>query len=191
MQLPDFKPDNHFNNNDDLIVYLHGKVNENFIIFRRDDFDFYYPSSSKTTNASKDLEDYLKYLYLHHTMVFTGFSFVDEYFFAALINIYNEIKKSDEIAKLMNPYYESKINKIKHYAFLKKVDYGSLNKDLLKNKYIPSDENFIKARNLVQYYDKLSKLKKINIEVVSYDEHIDWQKCFDDLYLNISNKVKI
>jgi NAD-dependent SIR2 family protein deacetylase len=177
--LPDFSMENLFTK--ESIVYIHGRADEKFIIFKTDDYEKYYPSASPTEDGAKDVEDYLKYIFKNYTIVFVGFSFDDRYIKKSLKNIYMELKRSDEIGSA-KPSYSSRLDKIRHYAFLKSVDSG--NNDHL----IESYENFSSESEEYKNAIKLMKSKKldeelesINIKVVRYGEHIDWIYCFEKI----------
>jgi len=157
--LPDFRMENLFTK--ESIVYLHGRVDEKFIIFKTDEYENFYPSVSQKTECSKELEDYLKYIFKNYTIVFIGFSFVDRYIKEALKNIYSELKRSDTICSA-KVGYSPYLGKIRHYAFLKSACSNNNNEKL--------------------YNDKLDQeLESLNIKVVRLDNYIDWIRCFEDI----------
>ena len=173
--LPEFSMKDQFLK--ESIVYLHGRADESFMIFKTDDYEKYYPSVSQKTGA-KDVEDYLKYIFKNYTIVFVGFSFNDFYIRTAFKNTYMELKRSDEIASAKRDY-SPWLSKIQHYAFLKQIDFGN------NNYFIENQENFSqgseeykKARELIESMKLDQELGSINIKVVRYDEPIDWIKCF-------------
>ena len=172
--LPDFSMKNQFLR--ESIVYLHGRAEERFIIFKTDDYEKYYPSVSQK-NGAKDVEDYLKYIFKEYTIVFVGFSFNDFYVKTAFKNIYMELKRSDEIASA-KPSYSPRLSKIHHYAFLKRIDFGN-NKYLIENheNFSPESEEYKKARELLESMKLDKELESMNIKAVRYDEHIDWINC--------------
>lgn len=152
--LPDFKFTNLFNS--ESIVYLHGKIDEHLIVFKKDDYDKYYPSvSNLKEGCTKDLEEYIKYIFKNYTIVFFGFSFNDKYFKKLLQNIYFDIKNSDELAT-EKIGYKPKLETIQHYAFL-------------KEKYIVKEEDEYMLENI--------KRKKLNRK---------WNKKISDDLDNIS-----
>ena len=159
------------------IVYLHGRANERFIIFKTDDYEKYYPSVSQKTGA-KDVEEYLKYIFKNYTIVFVGFSFNDFYIRNAFKNTYMELKRSDEIAS-PKPDYSPRLSKIQHYAFLKQIDFGN-NNYFIENyeNFSQGSEEYKKAWELIESMKLDQELGSINIKVVRYDEPIDWIKCF-------------
>jgi len=177
--LPEFKMQNYLN--EDSIIYLHGKADERFIIFRRDDYENYYPSVSKKRDGSKDLEDYLKYLYKNYTIVFIGFSFDDFYIKEAFKYIYEETMYSDQIASKKIGYLP-RLDKIQHYAFLKKVDFGN-NDFLIKNinNFAPESEEYMKAKKLIDQSELIKELESMKIKVILYNEHIEWIQCFQEI----------
>ena len=62
------------------IVYLHGNNDENKYIFRKEEYEVYYPSVSGNNNGSYELENFLKDVLSKISLVFIGFSFNDTYF---------------------------------------------------------------------------------------------------------------
>lgn len=71
------------------IVYLHGNNEERKYIFRKEEYDSYYPSVSEM-NGSNELEDFLKTIFTELNLIFIGFSFDDAYFTAFLEKILKE-----------------------------------------------------------------------------------------------------
>ncbi len=154
--LPTFTFENHFK--EETLVYLHGNVDEKYIVLKEDDYNKYYPSVIGE-KGSIFIEQYLRYIFKEFTIVFIGFSFNDYYLREIFKIIFNELKISDEIAS-EKPNYLPRIQKIKHYCFLKK----------------PNSKN----EKELSYFDVLIKqLEEINIKVIIYDEHIDWINCFE------------
>jgi NAD-dependent SIR2 family protein deacetylase len=162
--LPDFEYTNLFDS--ESIVYLHGRIDENLIIFKQDDYDKYYPSvSNLKEGCTKDLEEYIKYIFKNYTIVFFGFSFDDKYFKKLLQNIYFDIKNSDELAA-EKIGYKAKLDAIQHYAFLKEDKY--LVKE--ENKYML--ENIKKKKIGKKRIKKISDLDKIGISTILYKNPI-------------------
>lgn len=154
--LPTFTFKNHFN--EETLVYLHGNVDEKYIVLKEDDYNKYYPSVSGG-KGSIFIEEYLRYIFKEFTIVFIGFSFNDYYLREIFKIIFNELKLSYEIAS-EKPNYISKIQNIRHYCFIKKPD-GKDEKEQ-------------------RYFDALIKqLEEINIKAITYDEHIEWINCFE------------
>jgi len=154
--LPEFKHENCFHT--PTIVYLHGKADEQYIIFKENDYKKYYPSVYNNDGAIY-IEDYLKYIYQNYTIVFVGFGF--EYSIREIfVKIYKEIEKSDEIAS-EKPGYMPKLNSIKHYCFLK------INEN---------DENEYKKQ-----IELIKILKSIKIEVIKINEYIEWIEVFQKI----------
>jgi len=162
--LPDFEYSNLFDS--ESIVYLHGKIDENLIIFKQDDYDKYYPSvSNLKEGCTKDLEEYIKYIFKNYTIVFFGFSFDDKYFKKLLQNIYFDIKNSDELAA-EKIGYTTKLDTIQHYAFLKEVRY------LVKEENEYMLENIKKKKIGKKRIKKISDLDKIGISTILYKNPI-------------------
>lgn len=154
--LPDFKYLNLFDS--ESIVYLHGKIDENLIIFKQDDYDKYYPSvSNLKEGCTKDLEEYIKYIFKNYTIVFFGFSFNDKYFKKLLKNIYFDIKNSDELAA-EKIGYKTKLDTIQHYAFLKEV------------RYLVKEENEYTVKDIKE--KEISDLNKIGVSTIFYENPI-------------------
>ena len=156
ISLPDFEYKNLFES--ESIVYLHGKINENLIIFKQDDYDKYYPSvSNLKEGCTKDLEEYIKYIFKNYTIVFFGFSFNDKYFKKLLQNIYFDIKNSDELAA-EKIGYKAKLDTIQHYAFLK------------EDEYLVKEENEYMSENIKK--EIISELDKIGVSAILYKNPI-------------------
>ncbi|MBA7534560.1 hypothetical protein ES705_26809 [subsurface metagenome] len=174
--LPDFKTEDL--SNQESIIYLHGKANEEFIIFKTSDYEKYYPTICGNPNGSTDVEEYLNYVFKYHTIVFLGFSFNDKYINNTLSHIYGKIKKSDEI-NLQKRGFEPRLERIRHYAFLKKVDFED-NDNLLKNfdTFHPESDEYKRASKLIHFRTLVEELMAINIQVVPCNEYIDWVDCF-------------
>ena len=100
--LPKFSYGNIITN--ESLIYLHGSSEEEFIILKEDDYKNYYPSVSNKEDSSTDVEEFIKFLYEHHIIVFIGFSFDDIYFKGCLKNIYKKLQNTDKIA-LSKPEY--------------------------------------------------------------------------------------
>lgn len=77
------------------VVYLHGNTDVQHIIFTKEEYDRYYPSVSTSQCSSPHLEDFLKYLYTSHTLVFVGFSFLDNYVVQSFKNIAEKARRDD------------------------------------------------------------------------------------------------
>lgn len=78
------------------IVYLHGNNEERKYIFRKEEYDSYYPSVSKM-DGSNELEDFLKAIFTKLNLIFIGFSFDDTYFTSFLKKIVKETIKEENI----------------------------------------------------------------------------------------------
>ena len=130
----------------------------NLIIFKQDDYDKYYPSvSNLKEGCTKDLEEYIKYIFKNYTIVFFGFSFNDKYFKKLLQNIYFDIKNSDELAA-EKIGYKAKLDTIQHYAFLK------------EDRYLMKEENKYLLENIKE--KKISDLDKIGVSAILYKNPI-------------------
>lgn len=76
------------------ITYLHGHKDINFIIIKKEDYDYFYPTVS-SKNGIPVLESFLEYLYTKKVIVFLGFSFSDLY----LTTFLEHLVKSEDISK--------------------------------------------------------------------------------------------
>ena len=77
-KFPNFDPFSLFET--PTIVYLHGNNKERKYVFRKEEYEIYYPSISGTDNGSFELENFLKNVFTRISLVFIGFSFDDGYF---------------------------------------------------------------------------------------------------------------
>jgi|GEM_PF-2173527 len=179
--LPEFSMVNLFKESIMSIIYLHGNTDEEHIIFKKDDYELYYPSVSHREDGVGVLEDYLKYIFKNYTIVFIGFSFNDFYVKEFLKKIFMELKRLDDIAST-KVSYTPQIGKIKHYAFLKKLKFGN-ERYLIENyeNFHPESEESKKVRELINS-KKLDKyLESMNIKVIRCNEYIDWINCFEEI----------
>jgi len=74
------------NNFENSIIYLHGHKDINFAIVKKEDYDYFYPSINQT-NGIPILENFLKEIYYHKTIIFIGFSFSDHYISKFFLNL--------------------------------------------------------------------------------------------------------
>jgi len=146
-----------FKNNKYVLSYLHGTTDEKFIIFRKDEYDHYYPNERGNNEYSTSIEDYLSDIYKEQTLVFVGVSFDDIYLKRLLKKIYTKYLKNDTINSIGNPKYKPILPTIKHYAFLKNYN---------------SDDKYQMLK------DELVGLKIMPIE---YDDNKEWISCFEHI----------
>jgi hypothetical protein len=147
------------------LSYLHGNTLRPEIIFKKDEYDFYYPSVSGM-NRPRNLENYLEFIYGHpYTLIFIGCGFNDKYLTICLEKIYerltmlnDKISKSQDFEKIPKPG--------PHYAFLLE----------------PQEHHYETEKEYEAVYQAHEKLKRdlalINIKVVGMKNYIDWIICF-------------
>lgn len=162
MRFPEFDHESQFNNGHrKSIVYLHGKIDKNFIMLKRQDYAKFYGSvqsdaalsGGANTKRSKSIEDYLKYLYRRkYAIVFVGFSFADKDFLKTIKLIHEDLRSDDE-ANSVAPGYGPQLNRIVHYALLS-IEYLKENRDVE------------------------SQLSSTNIEILRYSGHPTCQNFF-------------
>jgi hypothetical protein len=156
--LPDFNYEDDFRRH--KIVYLHGRANENYIVFKKDDYSVYYPTVCNSPNGDDCVEKYLDFVYCKHTIVFVGFSFDDVYVRTHLKHIYEKLVARDQRCSDKIGYREI-VPKIEHYAFLWGAD--SNNKNYRQRKAIEAE------------------LEGMKIRVVYYRERREWMDCFEKI----------
>ncbi|OQB45423.1 MAG: hypothetical protein BWY02_02516 [bacterium ADurb.Bin157] len=159
--LPDFEDKDDFNKH--KIVYLHGRANENHIIFKKNDYMDYYPSMSagKSRNPDLCLETYLDYIYRKHTIVFVGFSFDDEYVRGCFKGIHRRLTGRDERCFERKTGYIEIIPRIKHYAFIEEVK--------------PQSNEFKRHKEIE------AELEEMRIKVIHFQCKREWMDCFQKI----------
>jgi len=166
-------------NNNNSISYLHGRINEEFIIFKTDDYITFYPSQSKHNRGNDKLEIFLRHLYEERTIVFIGVSFNDEYLLNALNIFYNNVKQNDQVCLESKKSYKPTLYNIQHYAFMPK-DMGIVAKEELQkqNTVIREQQAEEKRKNRIEF------LEEIRIKVFTYEKHLesmDWLRKIREL----------
>ncbi len=165
------------------VIYLHGSVDKNYIIFRKEEYDTYYPSVSGKVGV-RSLENYLAYIFKNQTLVFIGFSFNDKYVRKALQNIFLDIQRTDEDAS-RKLGYEPKAQKIKHYVFMKKLqlDFPHNIEDF--NKLDPESNEYREFAEMTKKKERRSRLYQeltdLNCHIVEINEYIDWIHCLQEV----------
>lgn len=156
--LPDFDDKDDFKRH--KIVYLHGRADENHIIFKKNDYMDYYPSmgAEKSRNPDWCLERYLEYIYRKHTIVFVGFSFDDEYVRGCFKSIYQRLTGRDERCFEKKTGYVEIVPRIEHYAF-------SLEPDPQSGEH--------EERKKIE-----KELEEMRIKVIHLQQLRDWMDCF-------------
>jgi hypothetical protein len=163
-----------------VLAYLHGS-SDDCIILKTDDYATFYPSVSGT-QGSTVLEDYLKYLYLNHTLVFIGFSFNDRYMREALRAIHRRIAEEDKIHASLSSRYEPRLERVQHYAFLQQYD-GEREKERLRQDEPEGtqayEERLARIEAVPGEQAELDRLlDTLHIRVARYVDHVEWVRCF-------------
>jgi len=183
--LPDFREDILLKKYS--VTYLHGRVHDNYVIFKTDDYDLFYPSVSGRSDGSHVIEDFLRYLYKNHVMVFIGFSFGDRYFRECLKNINDAIRKEDVIHGRLMSGFRARVDRIRHYALLADTtdeeeytasDFGM--RPVKGDKWM-EEKQLIKEKKA--YEEKILEkfLSSINVTVLRYKKHKDWTEWFEEI----------
>jgi len=127
-KLPEF---NSFNllKKSPTIVYIHGNSETNTYIFRKEEYDAYYPSiSQQTQDISYRLERFLQEVFSHINLIFIGFSFDDYYFTEFLNKVLHEFviaeMKTDE--KILNISHSRE--SVEHFAIVEETQEAQLEK---------------------------------------------------------------
>lgn len=154
--LPDFKLERHSRTH--KIVYLHGCADEHYTIFKRSDYETYYPSVTNNLKGDNCLETYLEYIYSKHTIVFVGFSFDDVYLRNCLKIIKQRLIERD--ARCYDKLGRSEVvPNIRHYAFMQKLDRKAKEYNIRKR-----IEN---------------ELEDMQIKIIHLEKWRDWMDCFE------------
>jgi len=168
--LPDFQQK--ALNHDYSVSYLHGNTDERCIVFKKDDYELFYPSQSENSRGSDNLEVFLRHLYEERMMVFIGVSFNDEYLSNALKSFYSRVKQNDEVGREQKVNYKSKLDIIQHYAFMPE-DMGIKSGERCFQRGDDMEE-MIKEERI----RKLKFLGDLKIKVVTYKKHVEWTNWF-------------
>ncbi len=102
------------------IVYLHGNNDDRIYIFRKEEYDHFYPSISEQ-EGTDDLERFLYEVLSTDHLIFIGFSFNDTYFLRYFKKVINEIiSKKEKKEKGYESVLKKKIKmkEIQHFAIL-------------------------------------------------------------------------
>jgi hypothetical protein len=151
------------------VSYLHGTTDEKCIVFKKDDYDRYYPSQIQNDRGSDNLEQFLRHLYEERTMVFVGVSFNDQYLLKALSSFYEKVKQNDEVGRTSKQSYVSRLDNIQHYAFMPEDMGIKAEKRCREKGNITSEQQTEEERER-----KREILAGIKIKAVTYHEHVEW-----------------
>ncbi len=145
------------------ITYLHGKCDEDEIIFKTADYLKHYPSLDSGQESS--LEKLLSFLYVecNLTVVFVGFSFEDRFIMRTLERIYRE-------TEIDRPNI---FDNITHYALLE----NKISKN--EDPYRTEVAELLREMELTQ-----QNLEVININVLRYEHKM--HKEITELFTNIN-----
>jgi hypothetical protein len=154
--LPDFDVSDRFRRH--RIVYLHGRADEEYIIFKRDDYEHYYPSVANNPDGDRCLETYLEHVYNGRTIVFVGFSFDDVYMRQCLRDIHRRLVARDRRSAYKIGRTEV-VPRIRHYAFMPEVG------PTAKEQKIGMEVE--------------GQLESMNIGVIRLRLYRDWMDCFE------------
>ena len=151
------------NFNKDTIIYLHGNIKTKIFIFKKSDYDLFYPSVSKNKDGLYWIENFLKEIYRTWNIVFVGFSFKDYYLKKFFFEVKNSIIKEHMI-------YSD------HYS--------TTNQVTNVGKTIPKHFWLIDNSSELEYNDELfKKYEEKNILPIIYKEeqHVFLEKLFEYL----------
>ncbi|MFA5251903.1 MAG: SIR2 family protein [Phycisphaerae bacterium] len=156
--LPDFDDKDDFEKH--KIVHLHGRADENHIIFKRNDYLDYYPSvcAGKSLNPDYCLERYLEYIYRKHTVIFIGFSFDDEYVRGCFKSINKRLTGRDKRCCEEKVGYVEIVPQLEHYAFLEELN--------------PQSNEYQRRKEIE------AELEEMKIKVIHFQSKRDWMDCF-------------
>ncbi|HML73670.1 MAG TPA: SIR2 family protein [Anaerohalosphaeraceae bacterium] len=161
------------------IAYLHGKTKKH-LIFRKKDYEFFYPSVSNIQNGNHSLENFIEHLYFNYTLVFVGFSFSDIYFLNLLKYLFDKQKREDETLSTYLGKTYSNTDGVQHYAILQNRMFEE--KRILESKQYDNNTIDMKIQTIQQYTEDLERaLNRINIKCLWYNEHKEWNQWFWDI----------
>ena len=162
--LPCFKHENRLGQY--TLVYLHGNTETRCTIFKRSDYNLYYPSVSGG-NGPRDLENYLEWLYDKQTIVFVGFSFQDAYLMGCLPKIRERLFLKEEDLRKRQYGYKPPTYGRSHYALLMRP----------RREQCKSEDDY--RRKCESNRELESDLASLDVRVVWMDQYRDWIDCFD------------
>lgn len=153
------------------VAYLHGRADENHIVFKTDDYKHYYPSVSGKSDGDRILENYLEWIYSKYTIVFIGVSFNDPYLRECLKGIFHRLEARDKLCSGEKIGYREILPKIKHYAIL------------------PNVQNTGPQREIE--LDIQRQIEETKISVVRFNEKREWQDCLERLRIVLRERQPI
>ena len=171
--VPDFDP---LELKKESIVYLHGNKTKRIFIFKKEEYDQFYPSVSKIQNGSTVLEDFLKILYRKKCFIFFGFSFKDYYLKKYFENLAYRVERDELINEQLYKSSEEGYRKKKYKHFLV----------ISENTF-----NIIDGKNKYEEIEKIcTGFESINIKPIIYqkDYHVFIENLLD--YLLKEKKVE-
>lgn len=142
---------------DDTIVYLHANRHEKLFVFRKEEFESYYPSVSRT-NGSRQIESLLRHVFENFHMLFMGCSFQDRYIRGALAATWSDIMSDVRIEEDLFGH-ASGPSDISHYALLPTVT--------------PSDDSEAYQRQLADQEALIAELANCNVHSICYANKVD------------------
>jgi hypothetical protein len=161
------------------VSYLHGRVNEECLVFKNNDYRKFYPSQFGVPDGCDNLERFLRYIYEERTIVFVGFSFWDNCFLKAIQEIHSDLARNDAVGKVEKPSYLAELDRIKHYALLPEPNFEDEEKII---KEIDENElgtkESIRARRIIWFRKLEERLPALNIKILSYKKHKEWTEWF-------------
>lgn len=149
-----------FTATDKSLAYLHGRIDTEQIILRREDYLRYYPTINCYTGADKNtnLEAFIEKIIENYSFVFIGFSLDDENFVKTYEALNDKIKENLKTTTDMLDQY---INK-KHFIILSNsdvkdwIDLGDLTMNEL-------DPNLLIQSHIMQY--KVNSTEKLEFRL--------------------------
>jgi len=172
--LPDFRIKALYDNYS--VSYLHGRTSKECIVFKKEDYETFYPSKKGNELGNDSLEHFLRYLYEEQTIVFVGVSFNDKYLLNVLNRIYIRVKQNDEVGREQKVSYKSKLDNIQHYTFMPQDMGIKATEKYWEKGRIISEQQIEKDRN-----NKRELLEELKIKVVTYHKHVEWTGWFKNI----------
>ncbi len=170
--LPDFSL---LNLKNESLVYLHGNKTKRIFIFKKEEYDLFYPSVSEIQNGSQVLENFLKEFYKEKCIVFFGFSFED-YYLKEYFKSLPRIIEKEELSK--ERLYRSSDTEYKRKQF---------------NHFLILSEDTCKRYRDRKIEGFCEEFESINIKPIVYrnDQHIFIDKLLDQLSIKKDNKKPV
>lgn len=106
---------------ENTVVYLHADRERKRFVFRKEEYDTYYPSVSGKQDGSRQIESFLRHVFEHFHMLFIGCSFDDRYLTGTFARISRQIAMEAALEERL-PHGFKPDRDIRHFALLQGLE---------------------------------------------------------------------